>query len=581
MHNETMFVNGFVAVLGPGAAEAELRLPRELELGERTMARGARHRVTAFGRTAATLNGSTGSTSVWVKGRPHPEGEGGGLEGLASRDSAVVERSFRGLDGKFSLLALSPDGAAACGTDVLGHGPLFYCERGGLLYVSSHLGVLLCTLGEWSLDPVGLVSLAVAGAPICGRTSALGVRRLRPCEYLHVEASAGGDAVAESPVAWHLRSYADLASLLGGGGIDPEMPEEHYYTLLDDALRQAIAREKLSGAEGLMLSGGRDSRAVALVLARDFGLRPASATYGIASSMDVERGSQLARRLGLPHEVIPYESWSVEDYARRIVGLNGGMSGLQTACLLPGYEFGGRRFGTVISGYLGDAAIGTRIPADPAIDVETLVRTVFFYLNAPDVLAQAYFPEEVATLIGEVARTYQEWDAFAPHQRWTLGKLTLYYGPVVAQGFDLCESLAEICYPLFSRAQLRLALQLPEHLARGRRLYDGWLRRTEAQLLGDPHHARVPAGGGDAIAPRDASVAEVMRPDSIHWARTLAPAREWLRDRVEASVDEPRMRSLCRKSLDQSASWTGATAMMLWPSAVSVLGASLTREYCR
>src|SRR5450755_735124 len=152
---------------------------------------------------------------------------------------------------------------------------------------------IICDRATWAAavagrlgdaDPLLYAGLLGPGYPLGAVTPFTGVRALGPATACHV---AGGKV-----------TETERAALTGGTVSGPDAAAR-----VADALVQAVTplRDASAPVE-LSLTGGKDSRLIAAALARA-GVPVRARTYGFPDHPDVVVAAQVARELGLEHEV--------------------------------------------------------------------------------------------------------------------------------------------------------------------------------------------------------------------------------------------------------------------------------------
>lgn len=174
--------------------------------------------------------------------------------------------------------------------DQVGVKPLYYAVSDGLLSVCSEVRPLLAHPRLTPrLDPEGVVEFLAFGGNLGERTLVSGVRRLLPGHWLRAD---------EKEIT--VRQWWDP---IGDG---PE-PSGDLESELRDRLDTAVARALVSDVPvALMLSGGIDSSAIAVLAARH--VRGADLTaYSVAFGREddeVAAAARLASELGIRHRVV-------------------------------------------------------------------------------------------------------------------------------------------------------------------------------------------------------------------------------------------------------------------------------------
>ncbi|MDA1194012.1 MAG: asparagine synthase (glutamine-hydrolyzing) [Planctomycetota bacterium] len=194
------------------------------------------------------------------------------------------------IEGSYAFAFLAPGGPLLLGRDPAGVRPLAYAAHAGGLTFASTLDALVATRRiAAEPDMEALVDVLRDGVVPGVRTALRGVARVAPGQVLAFD--------AELRCTTHTVPQAERA----GSREAPEQPD------VLQALRAAVHdRLAVDRPAALLLSGGIDSALIGAV-ARELGALPAF-TLGYPGQGEVDetdRARRTAKRLGLPHEVIP------------------------------------------------------------------------------------------------------------------------------------------------------------------------------------------------------------------------------------------------------------------------------------
>jgi asparagine synthetase B (glutamine-hydrolysing) len=216
----------------------------------------------------------------------------------------VLER----LSGMWNLVVSDPrEQAAYLVTDRSGSRLLYAATDGArLTFASEAKGVMAGRLVPTRPGGVGLAAMASSGAPVGRHTWLDGVEVIDPGVVLRLDARGQ-----------RRRRYAKLHFAEGA----PVRREDDDTAAFAYALRRAVERTMRlhpSPAVGITLSGGLDSRSIALAIDRRH--RPiASLTFGDADSADVRYARQLAEVSGFTHHWIEDERPRLEAEQRAVL----------------------------------------------------------------------------------------------------------------------------------------------------------------------------------------------------------------------------------------------------------------------
>ena len=216
-----------------------------------------------------TRLGVSGYTTFWSAGAVR--------EALAARDP----RSYAGT----IWASEESGGSVSARTGITRVDPVFLAPAGRATVLSDRATWAAAVTGRLGdADALLYAGLLGPGYPLGAVTPFTGVRALGPATACHV---AGGKV-----------TETERAALTGGTVSGPDAAAR-----VADALVQAVTplRDASAPVE-LSLTGGKDSRLIAAALARA-GVPVRARTYGFPDHPDVVVAAQVARELGLEHEV--------------------------------------------------------------------------------------------------------------------------------------------------------------------------------------------------------------------------------------------------------------------------------------
>jgi asparagine synthase (glutamine-hydrolysing) len=191
-------------------------------------------------------------------------------------------------DGFYAAVTCHGGTTMTAGTDLLGLFPVYYGAARDVVIVSSSPTLIsLHPLFPARLDLEGLVGILLTDALVDNRPLLAGVHRLPPGRALVWRAGQGSREIVqyEMPVS-------DRSSTLSF----TEQTEQLHHLLQSAVERHSSARAQ----NGLLLSGGRDSRMLAGYLER-LARKPRALTMGRPGDYEVSCASRVARELGLDH----------------------------------------------------------------------------------------------------------------------------------------------------------------------------------------------------------------------------------------------------------------------------------------
>jgi hypothetical protein len=377
-------------------------------------------------------------------------------------EERAVARFLKDLDGKFRVLLVRGESIVVA-TDLLGLGAVYYGIFDGTLYFGTHLGPLLDILPRTPQpNRLAVASLLLTWSQLFEETHFTGVKRLQTGQFLEATWDPRRAAVEA-----RTHEYGDLVEVLLQGGPGPSDPAAG-----KDLLRASQVREGYDEPTALMLSGGRDSKALALT--RPPSLRMAI-TYGEPDSTDIRDGRRLARKLGMKHYTVPYGHWNLDTYFAMIVGLNAGCSGLQTNYNIVGYDWARRVCRLAVNGFMSGGSSGPRRHQAPPFDLE---RARHALLAAQWPAVAAVFPEEAKAVDDRMVSLVERYRDLTPTQTFMLLKMT-FRQTWISSTFDLCGWMTPLAHPFFYRPLMQWAFHLPSEELAETRAYLRWIAHEQ------------------------------------------------------------------------------------------------------
>jgi asparagine synthetase B (glutamine-hydrolysing) len=226
-------------------------------------------------------------------------------------------------------------------TDLIGHRPIYIARhRGGLLF-SAELKALVAAGLEPRLDLEAWAEMLAYEHPQGDHTPLADVRLIPPANTL----TYGLDGSERLHERWRYRLEPD-----------PHGDEGEFVEALAAALDRSTSTRRAPHS-ALALSGGLDSRCIAasLFLRSD---RLLAATFGANGSQDLQLGTLVAARAGLPHRPLPLEDGYIARGAAATVWLaEGHVRCLHAHHLVLGSLRKSDRVDSLLIGFAGDAVL--------------------------------------------------------------------------------------------------------------------------------------------------------------------------------------------------------------------------------
>jgi asparagine synthase (glutamine-hydrolysing) len=301
------------------------------------------------------------------------------------------------------------------GADVLGLFPVFWWASGDVLLIGSSPELFKHhPLFRFDLDLAGLTGILLTIHSVGGRTLMQGVRRLPPGHALVWRKGSAPREVLQYSLPTSTRHF--------------DLPGWAAAELVEETLTGSVARHlPAAGRSALTLTGGRDSRLLAGIMAK-LQRPPVAVTLGRDDDIEMQCASSVARALGLEHRTAPVkldrEELCPELHARWLHCTTGFNSSEFWYCQedfreLPPYLVTGCVMGSIVGGTLISAAY-SQATRDSSFD------NLFAKINHAAVgvtqlrklLRPKLFGTLVDDVIGDMRRTYEGYSEFEAQRAW-------------------------------------------------------------------------------------------------------------------------------------------------------------------
>jgi asparagine synthetase B (glutamine-hydrolysing) len=309
---------------------------------------GRRAALGVVGEQSGLATSADGSTVVAFEGELFLD------EGVVAgeRAAAIVLGAYR--DAGVRLVP--PDGSFAAAiwdggadtmvalTDRLGQRSLYLTRIGEAVHVASELKSLVAAGLAPELDLDAWAQILAYEYTLGDSTPLAGVRLVPAGTALAVSASLSHEAAHT-----YFRYRIEPEHVAEG----PELVDE-----LGRLLEQAV-RRRLDGGPGLALSGGLDSRCLAIVAGR-VAPETVTVTYGAPGSEDLRFGASVASRVGLPHVSLELTAGYIAAGAAETVWLGEGhVRSFHAHSLVLGSLRKEMGWSSMLFGFSGDAVLRT------------------------------------------------------------------------------------------------------------------------------------------------------------------------------------------------------------------------------
>ncbi len=483
-----------------------------------------------------------------------PEAGPGEVAHAATR--AIAERHLGGairweedLSGPFAFLILEKSGgAAACVTDLLGSISVFRSEGLPGLALGTHPGALAKAAAATARDPVSMVEFLLAGRVTYPFTMFRDFRVLAPATRHAWKGAAQGFRPGHTAY-WQPLEGACGMSIRDAGAFIREGMAGH--------LRSVVRR---AGRTAVFMSGGEDTRSVALLLPPECGAT--AITFADSRNREARLAEKVARVLGFRFEFHPRDP---DHYAATLPGAADLMGpgrlyfhchayGLHIACGLADY-------GAVLGGFLADTLFKARfiLKLIPRKGMPFMPHIAVAAANPPALRGADMYPAAILRTLEERRNAHferireirpvsaAEWFNF-----WPLACLSS------SGTFEGNRRLFRGCEPFQCSEAIKAAAFAPQEWKLNRRLYlaafgpllrrTPWLPHAEGHLPGLPWYANFLPQAAVWAARRMAAKAGRVRGEQGSWS-------DW--NRVLRSDAWSRAKAAYRNGLDEVAAIVG------------------------
>lgn len=444
---------------------------------------------------------------------------------------SAIESELRRLDGWFRLVAIGRDKAVVA-TDLLGTGGAYLSHTRRGTIVASSLGRAAALVDDLEYDIDGAVAALTGSIMLAGKTPFQGIHRLQAGEYAVIDLAGGGPP--------SIRSYQDPAEALVASPGPPGDPDE-----LMRLIRSAVKRESPDAATGLLLTAGKDSRAIGHALTQEDRTRVTAFTYGGWRSADRRLSAGVAQRLGLRHKRVGPLALNLSDESDLIVRSGGGAVGLQVSQHLAGVSALPGHVERVLTGYLGDFLSGKPWPETADAEWKYVQTRHRVWLNLAGVNLTREFPDSIERVLQLLRERMNRYSDLPFGRAGRMVDLTTRQATYIGGAFTLMHELVDTMTPFFNRAVMRYLLSRPGEDMAGQRLYLEMLDKQEARFK--TRHVPPIASLSSAIDRRKG------RYMTVNWRSVLNRDREWLRGRLAPFAAGDRFADLGIQSLDTEA----------------------------
>ena len=278
--------------------------------------------------------------------------------------------------------------------------PFYLLSHRGTTFYASNLAFLF-SLAQLrpTLDSLGWLQILRFGHTLRGRTNCMGAQRLRPASHVTINTQT----VTEHRY-WRLEHRPDTT-------LRAHILADDVFSAFQESVHWRVRRSPRSI---IALSGGLDSRLLAACTPTDVGAKAMTFVNSVGSTRtpEVLAASEVAKRLGLPHEVRPIEPGSYSKTADLVVRLTDGLVPLHHPSKT--MQFINRldsAYPYLLGGGPGDSLAGAFVPGEEYLDpdrTEELLTTYcaartgdWDYLSTiiSDAVLHEFYPKLAASMV--------------------------------------------------------------------------------------------------------------------------------------------------------------------------------------
>lgn len=334
--------------------DAQARLDDYEDLANRRWDHGDLTLLAAVAESTPLHQTDEKDTWTWVLGDVYADDGDDPSRFLRRRVEESGPLETHGQGGYYLACTVEASGRVTLGTDILGLFPLYYWSSTEVLLFSTLPGLVHLHPGyRKRLSAEGLAGILLQSYIANGQTLWEGIRRPEPGRAVQWQAGTPARAVSANPL---------------------EPSETHFdleygpaCTLLEGTLHDAVVRSTRRSPEGLMLSGGMDSRLIAGHL---HALRPGATTavvFGDSGDNEVRCARRVATALGMPFVRLPARFERYRAVGQALVAEEHMSNTFHDPAWVTGTDRLGDHCRELINGFLGDPIMGGSL-APPAYD---------------------------------------------------------------------------------------------------------------------------------------------------------------------------------------------------------------------
>jgi asparagine synthase (glutamine-hydrolysing) len=393
--------------------------------------------------------------------------------------AAIVDWLSR-TDGEFLLIVIDKaTGDIAILNDLLGKLPFYHSCRGGRFVASREVNFVTRMAPDRSCDRTALIQFLTLRYCLDDRTFYQSIKRLTPASILTIRDS-GSSTTVDKLHEYNLseRRHSDRSY---------EQNVDNTLELLTEATVARACRDG-SRRNGLMLSGGIDSRIVGAILQQHgipFSCTSFTTEQGIGA-LDAKNAREVAELLGWDWSMVEVGAPSGQD-ALDIFKLKGGLMSMTLAPLMSYIRQMQARLGEDQVFFTGDTGYGVRsfYPKAKARTTEDLVTRNMFAYHAQFKMEEIaglfrVSPAEVLKVFTDHFNSYPETDPVDRWHHYIICQRILVWN---YDGMDRTRAFAWLAAPFDATPFFHYAMHLPNKHKDHYEPYWDWFKRIAPDAM--------------------------------------------------------------------------------------------------
>jgi len=378
-----------------------------------------------------------------------------------------IKTFLNDLDGIFSFsLYLKEEKKIILATDHLASMKVFYSNKGEKFIFSNDMFDISDFYKKsdvtLELDLDATYFFLSFGSVVSERTLFLDIKKLEPSTYLEYDVATGLSFVSK---------YSTLVF-----GEENKLNEEEiidkYEVLISKAMDRIIRLNTTYNLEHIAgLSGGLDSKSMAIALQQRSQDKLTTFTFAEYNSLDQKIAQEVASKLGFIHNFMALDNGNcLLHNFEEVVKVSNGMVALHT--VLHSYNsfrnINTNPFGLMLTGQIGDAIFGSHFIGNSTI--REYITSKSHYGSSPEFLLNKI------GFMDELLASYNHGNSEAYIYEGRIANGTMYGDIILRNRIDTLT-------PFYSKALLNFTLTVPDKYRVGEDIYIKWLKKYHPSVV--------------------------------------------------------------------------------------------------